>query len=288
MRVKKVLIIILLIAFCSAAVLAADEVNPPEVNTSDQPKPENELKDAIIDTLMCVPFMGISYAVTNGSLEFESGLVGAGYSDVRIPGDSGTLFSLSSDLTANPVLFYRGRITLPIADRHHISLLYAPLWVASQGKFDRDIIFAGQTFSKNTAIDALYKFNSYRLTYRYDLVSSFRTDFGLGLTVKVRDADIRLKGDGKTARKSNVGLVPLINFRYHRGLNDKFGFLAEGDALAAPQGRAEDILLAMDYKLSRHFKLKAGYRMLEGGADNDEVYNFALFNYAVLGVQYGR
>jgi hypothetical protein len=29
--------------------------------------------------------------------------------------------------------------------------------------------------------------------------------------------------------------------------------------------------------------LKAGYRLLEGGADNDEVYNFALINYAAFG-----
>jgi hypothetical protein len=27
-----------------------------------------------------------------------------------------------------------------------------------------------------------------------------------------------------------------------------------------------------------------GYRILEGGADNDEVYNFALFHYAAVGV----
>jgi hypothetical protein len=26
--------------------------------------------------------------------------------------------------------------------------------------------------------------------------------------------------------------------------------------------------------------------MLEGGADNDEVYNFALFNYASVGITY--
>jgi hypothetical protein len=30
--------------------------------------------------------------------------------------------------------------------------------------------------------------------------------------------------------------------------------------------------------------LKAGYRLLEGGADNDEVYNFTLVNYATIGL----
>jgi hypothetical protein len=65
---------------------------------------------------------------------------------------------------------------------------------------------------------------------------------------------------------------------------DKFGILLEGDALAAPQGRAEDVLIAATYRFSHIFGLKAGYRLLEGGADNDEVYNFALFNYASVGL----
>ena len=65
--------------------------------------------------------------------------------------------------------------------------------------------------------------------------------------------------------------------------SEKAGILLEGDALAAPQGRAEDVLVAATYRLSDHFKIKAGYRILEGGADNDEVYSFALFNYALAG-----
>jgi len=67
-------------------------------------------------------------------------------------------------------------------------------------------------------------------------------------------------------------------------LDEKFGILLEGDALAAPQGRAEDVLIAATYRLSDRMGLKAGYRILEGGADNDEVYNFALFNYASVGL----
>ena len=66
-------------------------------------------------------------------------------------------------------------------------------------------------------------------------------------------------------------------------MNEKIGVLFEGDALAAPQGRAEDVLLAGIYKFSDHIMVRLGYRILEGGADNDEVYNFALFHYASAG-----
>jgi hypothetical protein len=67
---------------------------------------------------------------------------------------------------------------------------------------------------------------------------------------------------------------------------EKFGLLLEGDALGAPQGRAEDVLLAGTYSLSDHILLRIGYRILEGGADNDEVYNFALIHYASAGITY--
>jgi hypothetical protein len=41
----------------------------------------------------------------------------------------------------------------------------------------------------------------------------------------------------------------------------------------------------MLYDVSATTKVFAGYRILEGGADNDEVYTFSLFNYAVVGIE---
>ena len=62
--------------------------------------------------------------------------------------------------------------------------------------------------------------------------------------------------------------------------------LFEGDLLAAPQGQAEDVLLAATYTLTEKLRVRAGYRILEGGAENNVVYNFALINYASFGVSY--
>jgi hypothetical protein len=137
-----------------------------------------------------------------------------------------------------------------------------------------------------TDITGDYKFNSYRLTYRYDLVKKPRIEFGVGFTAKIRDARIALSSAGLNEEKVNVGFVPIINFRLLWNIDNKFGLLLEGDALAAPQGRAEDVLLAAAYTLSDRFKIRAGYRILEGGADNAEVYTFSLFHYAAVGLSY--
>ena len=217
------------------------------------------------------------------SLDIESGAVIAGYNDVRIPGDAGTLFSLTDDLKAKPNAFIRLRAGYTIKSRHTISVLYAPLTVKSDGSTTFPISCEGVTFPANTPLDASYTFNSYRITYRYDIVKRPKFEFGLGFTAKIRDAEIALTSQGLASSKTNVGFVPIINFRLNWLMNEKFGLLLEGDALAAPQGRAEDVLLAATYKITHKIALKAGYRILEGGADNDEVYNFSLINYISAG-----
>jgi len=131
-----------------------------------------------------------------------------------------------------------------------------------------------------------YKFNSYRLTYRYEIVLKPEFEFGLGFTAKIRDAKIALFSAGLISEKTNLGFVPIINFRLLWNIDDTFGLLLDGDALVVPQGRAEDVLIAATYKLSDNLRIRAGYRILEGGADNDEVYNFALFHYASVGFSY--
>ncbi len=219
-------------------------------------------------------------------IDVESGFVFTGYNDVRIPGDQGTLFSLKEDLNSKTTIFSRIRLSYIMKSRHTLSLLYAPLKTKSEGSMARDILFEGVLFPASTELDGTYKFNSYRLTYRYDIVKNPGFEFGLGFTAKIRDAKIALSSTELASEKTNVGFVPIVNFRLLWNINDQFGLLLEGDALAAPQGRAEDVLLAGTYKLSDSLGIRAGYRILEGGADNDEVYNFSLFNYASVGITY--
>ncbi len=218
------------------------------------------------------------------SFDLETGFVMTGYNDVRIPGDQGTFFSLNRDLDAYNKPYYRLRFSYIINQRHVISALFAPLTVKSDGSFEKNITFAGELFPPNADVEAVYRFNSYRLTYRYDFVRKPKVNFGVGFTAKIRDAKISLESGDLFGEKVNVGFVPIINFRLLYKPYDKLNLLFEGDALAAPQGRAEDVFAGATYMISERFKIKAGYRLLEGGADNDEVYTFSMFHYAAIGL----
>lgn len=222
---------------------------------------------------------------SQADIDMETGFAFSGYNDVRIPGDAGTLFSLSQELDADDGMFLRLRLNYEIGQKHTLSLLYAPLTINSTGSFDQETTFMDTAFPAGEDIDAEYRFDSYRLTYRYEFHRSGSFEFGLGITGKIRDAEIRLKSGSLEESKKNTGFVPLINFRCIYWINDVYGLMLTGDALAAPQGRAEDVLAAVIYEPLEGFMMKFGYRVLEGGADNDEVYTFALIHYLIAGVQ---
>lgn len=218
-------------------------------------------------------------------IESEAALVSASSNDVRIPGKGGTEFSLVDDLETPRAPAFRVRAGVRLYDRHLITALYAPLKVVASGTVDRDLVFEGVTFPADTPLWATYRFDSYRLTYRYSFVREPHLELAAGLTAKIRDAEIAVHGPD-TATKTNTGFVPLLNLHaeWRPGGGD-VGLLFDADALAAPQGRAEDVLLAIQVRPRDRVTLYAGYRTVEGGADNDEVMNFAWLHYAALGLR---
>ncbi len=216
--------------------------------------------------------------------EIEGGWVFSGYNDVRIPGDSGTLFSLSRDLEAESKLYYRLRLSRKLGRRHELSLLYAPLSLEARGNLPGPVFFAGTLFPAGAAVRGDYKFNSYRLTYRYRLLEKTRLRLDLGFTAKVRDAKIALDASGLQDAKTDLGFVPLLHLRLQWDWSSKLGLLLEADAAAAKQGRAEDVLLAVYWRFSPRAGLRLGYRFVEGGADVSSVYTFAYINYLAAGI----
>ncbi|GAB3708536.1 hypothetical protein GCM10027592_43810 [Spirosoma flavus] len=211
-------------------------------------------------------------------------MLGTTYNEIRIPNQGGTYINLADNLSAKPVVFYRLRLGYTIANRHTVSLLYAPLTVRYQGELGQNVTFTNQLFAANRQTSVDYTFNSYRLTYRYDFISRSRWQVGLGLTAKIRDANVQFTNESASSHFANVGFVPLINFNVIYKPDEYWRLMLEGDALGSRFGRAEDIFVGGAYAINRAFSVKAGYRVVEGGADVDEVYNFTWINYASVGV----
>jgi hypothetical protein len=206
--------------------------------------------------------------------------------DVRIPGDTGTQFSLKDLVGSGPYPSIRFEAFYNIKGPHGLRLMLAPFEYTETGTLPYDVFFVDKTFIAGASTEAKYKFNSYRLTYRYRFFRNDRWQWYVGGTLKVRDAEIALTQGTQFANDTDVGVVPLLYLYGDYNINNKWNFVFDMDGLASPQGRAFDLGLKLTYDLSDQWYLGGSYRLLEGGADNDTVYNFAWFNYLLFSIGY--
>ncbi len=168
--------------------------------------------------------------------------------------------------------------------RSSLRLLAAPLGLDVNFTPGTPIEFQGQTFPAGQPTRARYEFNSYRLSWFYRFPSSGAWSLRAGVTAKVRNARIALSSGSSTAEKRNTGPVPLLYGGVRYSPSQRFTLDLDVDGLGAPQGYAVDVALRAETRLGERVSLFAGYRFLDGGADNDEVYTFATFHYATAGL----
>jgi len=216
------------------------------------------------------------------SFELEVGPVWQSKNDVRIPGDTGTEFSFK-DLTGSGP-YASGRFTFDwnIRQRHGLRFIAAPLRIDGTGTFDQPVSFAGQNFAPATATKGKYKFDTYRLGYRYLFLNKKAWKLRVGGTLLLRDAKIELEQAGVKASDSNVGVAPLLNFSADWAFARRWKAIFDFEGLAGGPGRALDLALKVRYDLTDRWNVGGGFRTLEGGADNDDVYTFSWFNYAII------
>lgn len=220
-----------------------------------------------------------------GALVVESGPVWFSRNDVRIPGDDGTRFDML-DLTGDgPEAFARLEGTWDFGERHGFRLLLAPLEVSGTGNLSRETRFAGETFAAGAAAGT-YKFSTYRLTYRYTFFDAGPWRWRVGGTVLVRDADVELRQGTLRANDDDLGFVPLLHLYGEYTVDDRWRLALDFDGLAGGPGRAVDVAVKGIYELTPDWRVGIGYRTLEGGVDNDDVYNFAWLHYAVASLEY--
>ncbi len=206
--------------------------------------------------------------------------------DVQIPNnDTSTRFSLRDAVGEGPLPLLRLEAKWSFKDRHGIRVLLAPLEYTESATFNETVRFAGASFDSTERVDATYRFNSWRLGYYYTLKNTDTTTIRIGGTLKVRDAEIRLAQGNTTSFDDDVGVVPLLYLAGEHRLTDRWTLGADLDGLAGGPGRAIDAGVALSYKLASQWHVGVEARILDGGADTDDVYNFARFTSAAFTIR---
>jgi hypothetical protein len=228
-----------------------------------------------------------SYLYTNAQafVNVESGALFTDRNDIR-NGMNGTLFSLKNDFRTPVSPFLRLRAGYVFNEKNHFSFLYAPLRIVVNGTLEKDILFDGKNFKANIPIEAVYKFNSYRFTYNRRIISKDNFKFGIGLSAKIRDAGFSLKNTAFLSGNFSIGFVPLVNLLANWNISQKMGVDFFGEGLAASRGRAIDLSLSGRYSFTKNLQGNIGYRLLEGGTNGTNRYNFIQLHFIFASLTY--
>jgi hypothetical protein len=221
------------------------------------------------------------------SLEIEGGPVWISRNDARIPPPTGTPFSLLDLTGSGPTPYFRVAANFRIAARHHLRFVAAPVQVSGTGVFASPVAFVDRVFAAGVPTEGTYKFNTYRIGYRFVLRDDRNWHVEIGAALLTRDARIELRQGATAARDTDLGFVPLASFGVTRRLGDRAALVFDIEGLGSPQGRAIDALLRIDWSLSSRWTIGAGFRTIEGGADVDAVYTFAWLHFGVISLRYG-
>lgn len=213
---------------------------------------------------------------------FENALAWQSSNVNQIPNSSqGTRFDIA-DFSKGASYAPRFYFSYAFNENHSLRALVFPFQAGGDKVLSEELKFDGKTFASGLNLNAKYKFHSYRLTYQYRLLNNEDWELKIGFTAKIRNAAVELSQGTTQQKYSNVGFVPLLYFNANYFLSPMWHLEFDMDALAAPQGRAEDISLQAWYTINPTWRVGGGYRSLEGGADNSKVYTFAWLHFVTL------
>lgn len=220
------------------------------------------------------------------AVEVEGGVFGFTRNDVRDPGDTGTLFSFRLLNAMGPDAYARVYGEFRTGERHTWRVLYAPLQISGTGSLPTSTFFVDATFAPGVPTLGRYKFNNYRVNWRYTLNDTPGWRIQLGAGVLVRDARIELRQGELQAADPDLGFVPVVAFTAERRISPRTTFVFDIEGLGSTQGRALDGSLKLTYDVTPHWRVGGGYRGLEGGADVESVFTFAFIHYGLASVAY--
>lgn len=137
------------------------------------------------------------------------------------------------------VLFPVSRLSLELEfnNKHTFTLLYQPLRLETTALLQRDLLIDELVFPAGTAVNFLYNFPFYRISYMKELLSNNeRFNFALGASLQLRNATISFEStDGELFRSNrDIGPVPLIKFRTRYNISKLTYTEIEADGIYAP------------------------------------------------------
>jgi hypothetical protein len=152
--------------------------------------------------------------------------------------------------------------------RHRLDLTYASYERSANKVLTDQIEIDGEILAPGTAIESVFDFDLYRLSYTYSIFMDERVNIGVGLGVYVAPVtygvDITTPGDTRELEIRDVTLpLPAFALRGDLKLTPKVSLYGEMDLLYLElggfAGALMDLRIGGEYQFTEHFGLGLGY-----------------------------
>jgi hypothetical protein len=213
----------------------------------------------------------------------ETGFVKVLYHTIKV-GANGTTFDFVEE-GGQEIVFPISRFTAELTanDRHTVILLYQPLEIATQVRFDAARTIDDVTFNANEGVNVTYSFPFYRASYLYDFAAAENLELAAGASLQLRNASVRfVSTDGEqVAVSQDLGPVPILKVRGEYRFSDSaipgafLGLEADGFFASSAfingadyefSGSIYDVSLRAGFAPTDGIDLFANVRALGGGA----------------------
>lgn len=195
-------------------------------------------------------------------------------------GNTGSVFDYKEEGNQDILFPYqRFSAEFRVFDRHLFVFLYQPLEVITTAKAARNLAFYTTAFPTGTVLDIKYGFSFYRASYVWYFIQEPKSEFGMGLSMQVRNASIQFKAaDGTDITiQENVGPVPIIKMTGKMALDNGVWGAIDADGFYASSaifngsgfpfvGAIWDVSARVGVELKNSISPYLNIRCLGGGA----------------------
>jgi outer membrane protein len=143
----------------------------------------------------------------------------------------------------------------------YLRFRYVPYSFSGDGTIDREIEFAGETFSASLPIRSKMELTEYAVDYRFIPINTPVGYFGAGIGVNAFEASIDLRTDTEHAHSSET--VPIPTLGVTAGLTFPLtGLSVNGDfsGMSFDDNRYTNLELNLDYQIMPLVGARVGYR----------------------------
>ncbi len=258
----------------TCALLSATLLLPVAAYTADQsttPVPAEQTATAVpVETLPKPDPWDLrlgAFLVTDANTDFRLGTVN---------GEHGTEISFADNLGGETsVTVFRGDADWHFSGPHQLSASWYNIDLTGHRPIDIDITWGDRHFEAHTDIRSEFRTQIYKLSYGYTFLRGERHEITalIGAHVMTLSTSLSATGVGGTEGFKVTAPLPAFGVGWRARWTDRisttasvqyFGISLEDNKYS---GHFTDVLLAGEYRVSRHWGLGAGYNRFELKAD---------------------